>query len=187
MSLIGLDVALHVAHVGASMRNSVGSSMFASHWNWNAVASGIRGGTSVATVHRIAEQVGTAGVPSVTIMRREPHELLEEIGPTIISLDMVDAETKQPRPEQFKWDIVEFKDLEQALGMKYNPLGMLADVALRKEVHPASMTTFDAMHCLVSGGLYITITDSTNIAMVMIIMVIILNYLQGLKMETPQP
>ena len=55
---------------------------------------------------------------------------------------------------QARMTTTQFKDLEQALGVKYNAKGLLADVALREVVYPASMTTFDAMHCLVSGGLY---------------------------------
>ena len=54
----------------------------------DAVACGVRAGASVSTVHRIAEIVAatseTVGVRSAKQLRREPYELLEEIGQTII-------------------------------------------------------------------------------------------------------
>ena len=45
-----------------------------------------------------------------------------------------------------------FKDLEKSCGFNHNEHGLLADVELRAHLRPASVLTFDPMHCLWSNG-----------------------------------
>ena len=47
----------------------------------------------------------------------------------------------------------QFKALQLAYGVTYNPLGVLWRLSLRRFIRPASTMTYDAMHCLLSNGI----------------------------------